>query len=764
MYIKNGKKILGLSLSAAIAVSAFAGIGFASFDNKAYAAPDKDYGLTAVNEGVILHCFDWKLSDIKAELPNIAKAGFSSVQTSPLQGSPNQGVWYWLYQPLGFEIKDTGLGGEEELKSLCEEADKYGIKVIVDVVANHLAGNDREQLQKPFDQDIYWHNSGKKVSDSNRTAVTTYDLGEYGDLKSEDSTVIAAAKAYVEKLQSLGVDGIRWDAAKHIALPSEGCDFWSQVTDNSLFHYGEILGSPGGSNSAELMVEYLSYMNVTDNSYSDGMLSSFKKGKAPKSDGNWANKDNVSSQQLVYWGESHDTYANAKNSGSNGVDQNYVDRAYAVATSRKAVSLYLSRPLNSIPDQMMFGKKGSMHFTAPEIAAVNHFHNAAGSADDAYVNSDNVAVVTRKDTGAVIVLGEGGDKEVTVENVNGYVPAGTYKDEVTGNEFTVTATEIKGKVGSSGIAVVYDSPYASRVEASPETGTIFEGTLDVTLKAIGITDGKYTISNDNGIYSFTDGQVITIGEGVEGGTDIVLTLTGKNDAGEEVSAEYVYTKKVTKNLPKLTKGGVIFDNTLENWSKVNVYVYDERTTKGIVVNNADWPGAAMTNAGDGLFTYEFPDKFKDCKNIMVIFNNGAGNQLPAKDGFLCGYNEVGYYEGEEQLKVVQTFSNEEQSQTSEQSQNSEVSQTSQTSQNSEESQNSQTSNASSQTSQNSQTNSKPNSNAASSAVSNTTQTITARDNPIVDTGDARPFAVVAAIAAISAAVVAFTAKKKREQD
>ena len=67
MYIKNGKKILGLSLSAAIAVSAFAGIGFASFDNKAYAAPDKDYGLTAVNEGVILHCFDWKLSDIKAE-------------------------------------------------------------------------------------------------------------------------------------------------------------------------------------------------------------------------------------------------------------------------------------------------------------------------------------------------------------------------------------------------------------------------------------------------------------------------------------------------------------------------------------------------------------------------------------------------------------------------------------------------------------------------------------------------------------------------
>ena len=57
-----------------------------------------------IQDGVILHCFDWKYNDIKAELPNIAAAGFTSVQTSPAQPSVNSGVGYWLYQPLGFYV------------------------------------------------------------------------------------------------------------------------------------------------------------------------------------------------------------------------------------------------------------------------------------------------------------------------------------------------------------------------------------------------------------------------------------------------------------------------------------------------------------------------------------------------------------------------------------------------------------------------------------------------------------------------------------
>lgn len=49
-----------------------------------------DYGLPAnIQDGNRLHCFDWTCARIEAELDNIAKAGFGSVQLSPMQGNCN---------------------------------------------------------------------------------------------------------------------------------------------------------------------------------------------------------------------------------------------------------------------------------------------------------------------------------------------------------------------------------------------------------------------------------------------------------------------------------------------------------------------------------------------------------------------------------------------------------------------------------------------------------------------------------------------------
>lgn len=39
----------------------------------------------SIQHGVILHCFDWKYTDIQAELQNIKDAGFTAIQTSPVQ-------------------------------------------------------------------------------------------------------------------------------------------------------------------------------------------------------------------------------------------------------------------------------------------------------------------------------------------------------------------------------------------------------------------------------------------------------------------------------------------------------------------------------------------------------------------------------------------------------------------------------------------------------------------------------------------------------
>ncbi|MBR3644915.1 MAG: hypothetical protein IKN54_00700, partial [Lachnospiraceae bacterium] len=246
------------------------------------------YGLAdSIQDGVILHCFDWKYNDIKNELPNIAKAGFTSIQTSPAQVGVNSGIWYWLYQPLGFYIGNNDLGTREELRQLCTEADKYGIKVVVDVVANHLAGN-HTNIQNDLKDEKYWHNYGSIDNYSNRKAVTTGNLGMQ-DIKSEDTYVQNLVRNYILDLKSIGVDGIRWDAAKHIALPSEGCGFWSTVcNDSGLYHYGEILGEPGAPSTNEnnsLMSEYTSYMSCTDSNYGKHLRDMFDQGKAPTSYG-----------------------------------------------------------------------------------------------------------------------------------------------------------------------------------------------------------------------------------------------------------------------------------------------------------------------------------------------------------------------------------------------------------------------------------------------------------------------------------------------
>ena len=456
-----------------------------------------DYGLADnIQDGAILHCFDWKYNDIKAELQNIAEAGFSAIQTSPAQVGGGSGTWWWLYQPLGFYVGNNDLGTKDELKALCAEADTYGIKVVVDVVANHLAG-DHSNIQNDLKDGQYWHNESGGIDYSNRWQITDRDIG-MPDINSENSYVQQVVKNYLLELKSLGVDGIRWDAAKHISLPSESCNFWPTVTEGTgLWHYGEILDDPVANNptlAESLIQEYSKYISFTDSGYCANVRMAFRSNEITSSIGNFSERG-VSKDKLVYWAESHDTYSNDKADGnwdsSQFISQNKIDRAYAVIASQgKASALYFSRPFETSKNSIKAGVKGSTHFTSPEVAEVNKFKNAMIGQKEYDTTGDNCSVVCRE-KGAVIVAGNGGNKDVTVPNGGGLVAPGTYTDQVSGNTWTVTSTTISGQIGDTGIAVVYnptDNPIRSSVSASPATGTTFTtDTLSVTLSAKNVT-------------------------------------------------------------------------------------------------------------------------------------------------------------------------------------------------------------------------------------------------------------------------------------
>ena len=89
-------------------------------------AEDPDLAQDTIQGSAVLHCFDWSYNNIKAKLPEIAAAGYTAVQTSPVQppkdyqASWTDGVnqWWKLYQPLDLAIAEAGtswLGSATEL-------------------------------------------------------------------------------------------------------------------------------------------------------------------------------------------------------------------------------------------------------------------------------------------------------------------------------------------------------------------------------------------------------------------------------------------------------------------------------------------------------------------------------------------------------------------------------------------------------------------------------------------------------------------------
>lgn len=594
--------ILSASLSAFVSGS----LGVQAAESSPTVSANKYKLKDNIQDGVILHCFDWTYNDIKAELPKIAKAGFTSIQTSPAQ--PNgTGTWYWLYQPISFSIGTNGVGTKAELQSLCDEAEKYGIKIIVDVVANHLRG-DHNNIDNDLKPSEYWHTFGGGIDWKNRWQVTHGSIG-MPDIATENPYVQQKVCNYVQELKSVGVDGLRWDAAKHIGVPSEGDDFWKSVTQYGLYNYGEILGGPDdrSTGNEDIMKEYTDYISVTDSNYGKELRDSFNSGKAPTSSGNWSEKG-ISNDKLLYWGESHDTWSNNKDWGfSNEMSQNVIDRAYAVAASRnKVTALYFSRPSSTNKESIKMGEKGSTHFTSSEVAQINKFHNAMDGKADYYTVSDGCSVITRKDGGAVIVKGSGSG-EVSVENGGGYAKPGTYTDAVSGNTFTITSSTISGKIGSSGIAVVYDAePEGPSASVTPGSTNYNTDELTLTLNCKNAKNAQYSI-DDGAFVNYTNGQKITIGTNLA--YDTVTTVTVKASDGKTTSDPETYTyTKVDPNAVKV----VAYDNSSTKWSKVNAYFWSDDNKE-----MTSWPGKKMTDKGNNIFDIEVPDGAK-----YVIFNNG----------------------------------------------------------------------------------------------------------------------------------------------
>lgn len=463
----------------------------------------KMYAQDTISGSAVLHCFDWSYNSIKDALPDIAAAGYTAVQTSPVQKpkdynstwTDRDGQWWKLYQPLSLSIADgdtSWLGTKAELKALCAEADKYNIKVIVDIVSNHLANDGTsagtfEHLNSGVDADLkntaYFHSESNETNDNSRYTITQYHLG-MPDLNTGHEYIQNKVLGLLEECMDCGVDGFRFDAAKHIELPTDeycSSQFWPTVIDGIkqyvLFNgydmpyiYGEILGGAGTDIS-----NYTRYIAVTDNVTGDNALNAAVNKNAAGLSNYYYYKD-TSAENTVIWAESHDTYMGSSGQTAN-IDDSDIVKTWAIVGARAdSTSLFLVRP-----NTVMGEASTDTTWKSPAVAEVNKFKNLFDGKSEYLAYSGNTAYIERGTKGVVISKLDGAG---SVSLPAHQIADGFYTDHVSGNAFAVSDGIISGQVGDTGVAVVYADDVdgdiinyitASKLYLKPNTNWLEDG-------------------------------------------------------------------------------------------------------------------------------------------------------------------------------------------------------------------------------------------------------------------------------------------------
>lgn len=674
--MKKAKKIASLVVASALLTSSFAAItsvNAAEVDSAQTASADSTLR-DKVGDGVMLHAFNWSYNTIKENLPAIAAAGYTTVQTSPVQQPKDYstsgdvtGQWWKLYQPISFHIAEQSwLGTKDDLKSLCDEADKYGIKIICDIVSNHIANADETRPDsvsnqvKKYEPEFYkkrrtYTRTYKgDANDSSVQAVVQGHVSKCPDLVTNDTAVQGYIINLLKECIDCGVDGFRFDAAKHIETEDDGeyaSDYWKNITTSAssyytqktgddLYIYGEILNNCGADRSYS---SYTKYINVTDNRTGDAVLYNVTKGKASTAT-NAKYKSGVAASNAVLWAESHDTYEG--NSGSSGFsntadvsDENVV-KAWAIVASRKdSTALFFARPGTAL----MGGVSTDTTYKSTAVSEINKFHNLFVGQSEKLGSSGDIAYVARGTSGIVLSNCKGTNASVSISGTG--LADGKYTDTVSGAEFTVANGVLTGSIGKTGVAVVYNGTTTPKAINSVESGSFRGDTMTLTLGLENATSGTYCLDDSTPV-KFTGTTSIRIGSDYKPGETITLTVTA-TDGVKTSSMVYKYTKSTAQE-----SGVYVFFNpaTQKGWSApYQVYIYDETTNKGTVYKNANWPGEAMTlDPATGYYYYEVPKSssisadeddenqaasdfdLSTSANTRVIISEKGGEQYPGR--------------------------------------------------------------------------------------------------------------------------------------
>ncbi|MEV4625426.1 carbohydrate-binding module family 20 domain-containing protein [Micromonospora sp. NPDC049523] len=279
------------------------------------------------SKDVIVHLFQWPWASVANECTTVlGPKGFGGVQVSPPQEHvvlPGRGYPWWQdYQPVSYQLTSRR-GNRAAFASMVQTCHNAGVKIYVDAVVNHMAGGASTGTGSggsTYSHYAYpavpygtgdFHHCGRNGNDDianwgDRWEIQNCELVDLSDLRTESSYVRGKLVAYLDDLVSLGVDGFRVDAAKH--LPAADLAAIVDPVTGDPYVFSEVIEGGAGEPTPE---EYAGLGDVTEFRYGDVVGTAFR-------DGNLANLNNLAtsmrlgSADAVAFVDNHDTQRNGR--------------------------------------------------------------------------------------------------------------------------------------------------------------------------------------------------------------------------------------------------------------------------------------------------------------------------------------------------------------------------------------------------------------------------------------------------------------------
>jgi alpha-amylase len=179
----------------------------------------------------------WTWRMIVEHLPMVRAGGYTAILLAPHQKSCG-GQLSVGYDPYDFRSFDSAHGTEKELAQLIRRAHALNVQVYADMVLNHMCINNFKypRFSKPD-----FHVFGKIQNWDDQWQLENGSLTGLEDLKQESAYVRGELWKFLVKSNTMGFDGYRWDAAKHVPQW-----YWREHIVNNVrrwgkFSFGEVL-------------------------------------------------------------------------------------------------------------------------------------------------------------------------------------------------------------------------------------------------------------------------------------------------------------------------------------------------------------------------------------------------------------------------------------------------------------------------------------------------------------------------------------------